>query len=300
MRRLFLLILTILLAEGVAARRYAPADVPNVQRIDRMRFTSDPDGLLSPAAVATLDSICYDLRRRDIAQVAVVAVESVEGDDAFTFAVDLFDEWGVGRADRNNGLGILLVDDLHEIRFVTGGGLEGVLPDAICKRIQLKYMLPHFREGDYDTGMVEGLRAVQQLLAGSELDLGGTDDYAEEDLPAAAIAALVALCLLVPIGVLLLVAARWQRCPRCHAWALHLERQERFAANRDYDLVEYTYVCRKCGQRVRRREKSYRDDGFGSGGGMIFGGGGFGRFGGGTGGGFGGGSFGGGGAGSRW
>lgn len=290
----------IALAEWVAARRYAPAEVPNVQRIDRTRFTSDPDGLLSPAAVATLDSICFDLRRRDIAEVAVVAVGEIESDDVFTFAVDLFDEWGVGRAGRKNGLGILLVDDVHEIRFVTGAGLEGVLPDAICKRIQLKYMLPHFREGDYDAGMVAGLRAVQQLLTDGELDLSGTDD-AEEDLPLWAIIALVVACLMVPIVVLVLVIASRRRCPQCHAWALQLESQERFEATDAYDLVEYTYVCRKCGKRVRRREKSYRDDGFGSGGGMIIGGGGFGGGSGGSiGGGFGGGSFGGGGAGSRW
>lgn len=46
-----------------------------------------------------------------------------------------------------------------------------MLPDAICKRIQLKYMLPAFRQGDYSLGMVQGVEAVSQLLEGSELDL---------------------------------------------------------------------------------------------------------------------------------
>ena len=66
--------------------------------------------------------------------------------------------------DSDNGLGILLVVDRREVRFVTGPGLEGVLPDALCKRIQMRYMLPYFREGDYSAGMVAGLRAVASVL----------------------------------------------------------------------------------------------------------------------------------------
>lgn len=61
-----------------------------------------------------------------------------------------------------------------------------MLPDAICKRIQLKYMLPAFRQGDYSLGMVQGVEAVSQLLEGSELDLGGADTGGDE-LPAWAV-----------------------------------------------------------------------------------------------------------------
>jgi len=111
------------------------------------------------------------------------ATDDIAGGDVFDFAIDLFSAWGVGQARNDNGLGILLVKDRREIRFVTGGGLEGVLPDAICKRIQLKYMLPAFRQGDYSLGMVQGVEAVSQLLEGSELDLGGTDTAGDE-LPA--------------------------------------------------------------------------------------------------------------------
>lgn len=133
---------------------------------------SNPDGVLSPSAVAEIDSLCYSLRHRALAQVAVVAVEDIRGDDLFSFAHTLFFQWGVGRADSDNGLGILLVVDRREVRFVTGPGLEGVLPDALCKRIQMRYMLPYFREGDYSAGMVAGLRAVASVLEGSELDSG--------------------------------------------------------------------------------------------------------------------------------
>lgn len=145
---------------GSAARPYGVEEIPNVQVGNRYRFTSNPDGVLSPSAVAEIDSLCYSLRHRALAQVAVVAVEDIRGDDLFSFAHTLFSQWGVGRADSDNGLGILLVVDRREVRFVTGPGLEGVLPDALCKRIQMRYMLPYFREGDYSAGMVAGLRAA--------------------------------------------------------------------------------------------------------------------------------------------
>ena len=145
---------------GSAARPYGVEEIPNVQVGNRYRFTSNPDGVLSPSAVAEIDSLCYSLRHRALAQVAVVAVEDIRGDDLFSFAHTLFSQWGVGRADSDNGLGILLVVDRREVRFVTGPGLEGVLPDALCKRIQMRYMLPYFREGDYSAGMVAGLRGI--------------------------------------------------------------------------------------------------------------------------------------------
>ena len=189
---------------GSAARPYGVEEIPNVQVGNRYRFTSNPDGVLSPSAVAEIDSLCYSLRHRALAQVAVVAVEDIRGDDLFSFAHTLFSQWGVGRADSDNGLGILLVVDRREVRFVTGPGLEGVLPDALCKRIQMRYMLPYFREGDYSAGMVAGLRAVASVLEGSELDLGGNDDFrATDDLPAWAVFLIVFLVVFVPLGVML-------------------------------------------------------------------------------------------------
>ena len=169
MRRFIILCLLLFASLAAQARSYRAEDIPNVQRADRTRYVSNPDGILSPGAVARIDSVCGALRDRAIAQVAVVAVDDIAVGDVFDFAVDLFTQWGVGRAENDNGLGILLVRDRREIRFVTGGGLEGVLPDAVCKRIQLKYMLPAFREGDYSRGMVAGVEAAAQLLEGSEL-----------------------------------------------------------------------------------------------------------------------------------
>ena len=300
MRKITILCLLLACALPVFAGTYRPEQIPNVQRMDGSRYVSDPDGILSPAAVAHIDSVCASLRERGLAQVAVVAVDDIAGGDTFSFAVDLFRSWGVGSAKSNNGLGILLVKDLREIRFVTGGGLEGILPDALCKRIQLTYMLPAFREGDYSAGMVAGVGAAATILEGGEVDLSGD---ADEELPAWMIFLIVVGFVVVPLGVVLVNYYFSRRCPRCRKLTLKQQSQQVLSVTRSYRLVEYTYVCSNCGAVVKRQAKNLRDDNFGggAGGGTIIGGG-FGRgMGGGVGGGgFGGGSFGGGGAGSRW
>lgn len=305
MKRFFLcccLLLAGTLTAGAAT--YRVEEVPNVQRLDARRYVSNPDGILSEWTVARLDSLCGALRARGLAEVAVVAVDDIAGGDTFSFAVDLFRRWGVGRAGTDNGLGVLLVRNLHEIRFVTGGGLEGVLTDALCKRIQMKYMLPSFREGNYDAGMTAGLQAAAQLLEGSDVDLT-LPDSSDGETPTWLILLLVGGIVLV--SVLSSAGSYYarRRCPRCHRLKLERRSQQVVGLTRNARIVEYTYVCTHCGEVVRRRVRSLRDDHLGGGGGgpIIggFGGGGFGGLGGGSmGGGFGGGSFGGGGAGSKW
>lgn len=74
---------------------------------------------------------------------------------------------GSGQEKENNGLVILLVTDQRCIQFYTGYGLEGDLPDAICKRIQTKYMIPYLKDSNWDAGMVAGVKAVCARLDGS-------------------------------------------------------------------------------------------------------------------------------------
>ena len=298
MKRIALLCLAFVGLLGATAATYRPDQVPNVQLQDRSRYVSNPDGILPAEAVAHIDSGCASLRGRGLAQVAVVAVDDIAGGDVFDFAVELFRSWGVGSARTDNGLGVLLVRERREIRFVTGGGLEGILPDALCKRIQVDLMLPEFREGDYGAGMVAGIDAAAQILEGGEPDFSE-----DEELPVWVPLAVVFGILAVSVLLALAISYGRKRCPSCGRATLRREGRRVVGLTRNYRDVEYTYVCTHCGHTVRRRVRNLRDDDFGSGtgGGMIIGGGGLGGFGGGSiGGGFGGGSFGGGGAGSRW
>lgn len=305
MKRLLILIVATLCCNIASARQYTVEQIPNVQLENRYRFTSNPDGILSNNAVARIDSICYDLRHRGIAQVAVVAVKEIASDDVFDFAYKLFSSWGVG-SKSDSGIGILLVEEAREIRFITGYGIEGALPDAICKRIQTQYMLPHFSRGDYSSGMVAGVSAIRARLNGSELDTGGNDDYTEDI--ASEMISIFAFVALIMFGIIFLaiyIERQSRKCPNCKQVALKKISADLIGSNFGVKTYRDTYVCSKCSTRVERNRDELNSNNNRRGGGPIIMGGGFGRgFGGGSGGsfggGWGGGRFGGGGAGSRW
>ena len=160
-RSLYILLLAALLPLSmVQAKEYKVSDVPMVHLMDRTRYVSNPDNILSQEAVAVMDSMLYALEEKTGIQAIVVALTGIEGGDCFDFAYRLGKENGVGEKGRDNGLVILLSTDERCVQFSTGYGLEGIMPDAICKRIQQKYMVEHLAKDDWDNGMVEGVSYI--------------------------------------------------------------------------------------------------------------------------------------------
>lgn len=159
--------LTLLLFVCLSARlaaQYTVESVPN-QKLINGSYVSNPDGILDEGTVAQIDTLLRSLETKTTVQVAVVALQSIGDYDDFGFAQELFDKWGIGNRENDNGLLILLVKETHTIRFHTGYGLEGVLPDVVCKRIQRDFMVPEFRKDDYNAGMVAGLREVSRIVS---------------------------------------------------------------------------------------------------------------------------------------
>ena len=62
----------------------------------------------------------------------------------------------------------MLILDQRRITFRTGYGIEGILPDAICKRIQTQYVIPQFKQGDYDKGILDGMNVITRILTTPE------------------------------------------------------------------------------------------------------------------------------------
>lgn len=159
---LILLFIPLLWAAG-----YTVDQVPNVHQTDGRRFVSNPDGILSAETVSRIDQMLLDLQEANTSEVAVVALQSIGNNDIDLFATDLFTRWGIGKQN-DNGLLVLLVLDQRRITFRTGYGMEGLLPDAICKRIQTQYILPRFKEGNYDQGMLDGIATITRIITTPE------------------------------------------------------------------------------------------------------------------------------------
>lgn len=165
MKRFFSIILIALLSLSAAiARSYKVDEVPNVHLQDRTRFVSNPDGILSSAAQTGLDSVMSRLRRSTSAEMVTVVVEDIDGGDIDTYANELFNSWGLGKKDNNNGVLLLVARGSRKAVIRTGPGVEGILTDAACGKILRNEMFPAFREGDYDGGTIAAVNAIAARL----------------------------------------------------------------------------------------------------------------------------------------
>ncbi len=136
-------------------------------------FSSDQEQRMEQALVAFADSTSN--------QIAVVSVPELYGMDKAQLAFQIGEEWGVGQQKFDNGVVILVKPKVGnsrgEVFIATGYGLEGVLTDAVCRRIIDQYMIPAFQANDYYAGVVNALNVILPLAAGEI----STDEFAAGD-----------------------------------------------------------------------------------------------------------------------
>lgn len=178
MKKTALQLLFLILGVTIVSAQHTVDDIPIPRFADKTKYVSNPDGILSPEAVYRCDTTLLSLEKKTGIQVFVVAVGDIEGGDTFSFAMRLAEKYKVGEKERDNGLVILLSTVQRRVQFVTGYGLEGDLPDAICKRIQIKYMNPFFSDGNWDEGMIQGVTATAAVLDGTMQNLSEDEDSA--------------------------------------------------------------------------------------------------------------------------
>ncbi len=146
------------------ATDYTVTSIPNPKTTDVHSFVSNPDGILKAETVQQINVYLDSLQAQTGAEVALVAVNSIGENEIKPFATDLFKAWGIGKAKQDNGLLVLFVLGDKKVTFETGYGLEGVLPDAICKRIQYQFMVPEFKKGNYDAGLLAGIQRIGSTI----------------------------------------------------------------------------------------------------------------------------------------
>jgi len=275
---------------------YTVEDVPNVRLSGMSNSVSNPDNTLSPETVAEINRKLSALQQQTSIEVAVVVIESIGNDAPEDFGIRLFRQWGIGKEKKNNGLLILLITADRIVRFEVGYGLEGVLTDAMSKRIQTTRMLPYLKSGDWDSAMITAVDAVSELLIDPNSDLHNepeniqsADNFTSGIITA--IGTMFGLIFVAFIWIGLSLNRRKNKCPRCGA-QMKVVNTKTSMLTRNTRMVTTTLRCPKCGYTTTRNTTNH----FGGNSGGF---GGFGGFGGGSfgGGGFGGGSFGGGSAG---
>lgn len=291
---LFLLVATLSFATG-EEKQYTLQDVPNVRLNDARQYVSDPSHILSGSARDTINAVLARLEESTGIETAVVMLPSIGEEDIFNFAHELFRQWGIGKQKSNNGLLILFVADQRKVRFTVGYGLEGTMTDAMSKRIQMQRMVPRFKAGDWDGGMVDGVRAAAQVLDGSMQPEPADDDDGM-------IGALIAVAVIVGLAIFFIaLLGEKQRCPKCRNKGVKCVARQTLRLTNGRRVRRTTFLCPHCGHTFTRDE-NIDDSGNAAAfiAGAMLGGGGRGGGGGFSGGSFGGGSTGGGGSTSGW
>lgn len=148
-------------------------------------YVNDFAGILGPETEQALEQQLVQLEEDSSIELAVVTIESLEGTTVEDYAVRLFEDWEIGKKNEDNGVLFLIAPSEQKVRIEVGYGLEPVLPDAKAGRLLDNYVVPAFREGNYDKGISEGVAAIIKVVQGEAVDLGAdpvtSDSESEED-----------------------------------------------------------------------------------------------------------------------
>ena len=153
------------------AAEYTVKTIPNPKSANKKAYVSNPDRIINEQTEYEINTILDSLELKNSSEVAIVVVNSIGSEDIGIFATQLFTEWGIGKEKQDNGLLILFVLDQKKVRLETGYGIEGVLPDAICKRIQTEIMIPEFKKGNYDAGLLGGVKKAASIISNEPFDI---------------------------------------------------------------------------------------------------------------------------------
>lgn len=130
----------------------------------------DMAGVIDPATAQEIEDSLEYFSRTTSNQILVMTVTSIGGADMAEYATQLGRDWGVGHEGDNNGVVILIKVKTESEKgnafIATGYGVEGALPDVLCKRIIEREMIPHFKENDYAGGIKDALAVIMPAMKG--------------------------------------------------------------------------------------------------------------------------------------
>lgn len=242
------------------------------------KLVNDFAEVLSASFESELERYLIGFNDTTSTQITLVTVKDLCGEEPSFFAFELGEKWGVGNAKFDNGIVVLFkpkqANSKGEVFIATGYGLEGILPDAIGKRIVENEMIPFFKNNQVEQGLLSGIQTIIEITGGEY----SADNYNKNGRKKGAFP--IWAFIFIIVFVIIMIKGTFGRA-------------KKYAKRNDTSLWMALWLM---GSMNNRHGGSFGNFSGGQGG--------FGGFGGGSGGGgfggFGGGSFGGGGAGGSW
>jgi uncharacterized protein len=141
------------------------ASIANALDVPPLRGrVNDYAGVIQQSQVQSLESQLERLERDTGHQVAVLTIPTLDGEDIEGFGIRVAESWKIGKKGQDNGAVLLVAIKDRRLRLEVGYGLEGLVPDAIAKRITADYVVPRFRQQDYAGGIAAGVAALDKIL----------------------------------------------------------------------------------------------------------------------------------------
>ena len=263
MKRLNLLFAFSLLAVLVQAMVYTPTSLPNPKVQDRGNYVCNPDEIVASSDVVLLNRLARQLEDSTQVELCVVAVNSIGEMEAFDFCYEVFQRWGIGKEGKNTGVLLFLAVESRDVRIMTGGGIEGVMTDAVCHSIVQETMMHPLRNADYSDAMALGALRIYEVCtdgaAPEELRqmTSATNRYhyadeSEENVWMELFYFVGVPCIIFALIIVLLLLPK--KCPKCGKRSLRKTSEQIInrATTRKEGLGVRSYCCKHCGHQEQK------------------------------------------------
>jgi uncharacterized protein len=146
------------------------------------RYITDQAGVIDAGSLDTINSQLEQFEKDTSNQIVVAIYPNLPPEAAIDqYTIDTYNAWGIGQKDKDNGALLMVFVNDHKMFICTGRGLEGALPDAICKNIITQVIAPQFKQNDYSGGIEAGVNAMIAATKGEYKGTGTTVDQRNSD-----------------------------------------------------------------------------------------------------------------------
>ncbi len=139
-------------------------------------YINDFADVLSEETESEILNTALAMNNETSAQVVVLTIPDLDGEDIADYAVETARSWGIGNEDKDNGVLIVLALEEREVWVSVGYGLEGTLTDMRTGQLLDQYAVPYYSVNDFDTGTLHLFNAIVNEIRVEEYGLEPLND----------------------------------------------------------------------------------------------------------------------------
>lgn len=152
--------LLVLIALAIPSIAFCSFDIPPIPKT----YVVDSANLLSPAAKAHLETALYQFNQQNNAQIMVATFPSLEGEELADLTIRIAEVWRPGHKSLDTGALLFVFEKERALRIEVGYGLEGIITDAAAKQTIEFFIIPQFKQGNFDQGILLGIHHLLKMI----------------------------------------------------------------------------------------------------------------------------------------